>query len=210
MTIATHALPVPYTDNNQLPKVLEAFERYVAKVYDDLAPAGPNGPGHYATIGIGLNIRGNQDALRLMLDYLGVFQADNATQEALRFQAGLPQRTQAQILARHKTIVADFSALIASYQLSGVAGSPGTSLSEGALQTALSARLAFYGAPGLFEFPSSTDARLVKIRLIQGYAVGKTLETTEAELIQTVFPHPTLSEMMHESVLAAYGRAVHI
>ncbi|RHW19186.1 dihydrolipoyl dehydrogenase [Sphingomonas gilva] len=46
--------------------------------------------------------------------------------------------------------------------------------------------------------------------LIQGYAVGKTLETTEAELMNTVFPHPTLSEMMHESVLAAYGRALHI
>jgi dihydrolipoamide dehydrogenase len=45
--------------------------------------------------------------------------------------------------------------------------------------------------------------------LIQGYTVGKTLETTEAELIQTVFPHPTLSEMMHESVLDAYGRALH-
>ena len=46
--------------------------------------------------------------------------------------------------------------------------------------------------------------------LIQGYTVGKTLETTEAELMNTVFPHPTLSEMMHESVLAAYGRALHI
>jgi dihydrolipoamide dehydrogenase len=46
--------------------------------------------------------------------------------------------------------------------------------------------------------------------LIQGYTVGKTLETTEAELMQTVFPHPTLSEMMHESVLSAYGRALHI
>ena len=46
--------------------------------------------------------------------------------------------------------------------------------------------------------------------LIQGYVVGKTLETTEAELMATVFPHPTLSEMMHESVLAAYGRAIHI
>ncbi len=46
--------------------------------------------------------------------------------------------------------------------------------------------------------------------LIQGYVVGKTLETTEAELMETVFPHPTLSEMMHESVLAAYGRALHI
>ncbi|OZA93663.1 MAG: dihydrolipoyl dehydrogenase [Erythrobacter sp. 34-65-8] len=45
--------------------------------------------------------------------------------------------------------------------------------------------------------------------LIQGYVVGKTLETTEAELMQTVFPHPTLSEMMHESVLSAYGRALH-
>jgi dihydrolipoamide dehydrogenase len=45
--------------------------------------------------------------------------------------------------------------------------------------------------------------------LIQGYLVGRTLETTEAELIETVFPHPTLSEMMHESVLDAYGRAIH-
>lgn len=46
--------------------------------------------------------------------------------------------------------------------------------------------------------------------LIQGYVVGKQLETTEAELIQTIFPHPTLSEMIHESTLAAYGRAIHI
>jgi dihydrolipoamide dehydrogenase len=45
--------------------------------------------------------------------------------------------------------------------------------------------------------------------LIQGYTVGKVLETTEAELMQTVFPHPTLSEVMHESVLDAYGRALH-
>ena len=45
--------------------------------------------------------------------------------------------------------------------------------------------------------------------LIQGYVVGRTLETTEAELMATVFPHPTLSEMMHESVLDAWGRAIH-
>ena len=46
--------------------------------------------------------------------------------------------------------------------------------------------------------------------MIQGYVVGKTLETTEAEMMHTVFPHPTISESMHESVLAAYGRALHI
>ena len=46
--------------------------------------------------------------------------------------------------------------------------------------------------------------------LIQGYSVAKTLETTEAELMATVFPHPTLSEMLHEAVLAAYGRPLHI
>ncbi len=46
--------------------------------------------------------------------------------------------------------------------------------------------------------------------LIQGYTIGKTLETTEAELANTVFPHPTLSEMMHESVLDAYGRVLHM
>jgi dihydrolipoamide dehydrogenase len=45
--------------------------------------------------------------------------------------------------------------------------------------------------------------------LIQGYVVGRQLETTEADLMQTVFPHPTLSEMMHESVLDAWGRAIH-
>jgi dihydrolipoamide dehydrogenase len=45
--------------------------------------------------------------------------------------------------------------------------------------------------------------------LIQGYAIAKTLETTEEELMHAVFPHPTLSEMMHESVLDAYGRAIH-
>ena len=46
--------------------------------------------------------------------------------------------------------------------------------------------------------------------MIQGFVVGKTLETTEAELMHTVFPHPTISESMHEAVLAAYGRALHI
>ena len=46
--------------------------------------------------------------------------------------------------------------------------------------------------------------------MIQGYIVGRTLETTEAELMETVFPHPTMSEMMHEAVLDAYGRALHI
>jgi dihydrolipoamide dehydrogenase len=46
--------------------------------------------------------------------------------------------------------------------------------------------------------------------LIQGYVVGRQLETTEEDLMETVFPHPTLSEMMHESVLDAYGRAIHI
>jgi dihydrolipoamide dehydrogenase len=45
--------------------------------------------------------------------------------------------------------------------------------------------------------------------LIQGYTIAKTLETTEAELIETVFPHPTLSEMMHEAVLDAYGQTLH-
>jgi dihydrolipoyl dehydrogenase len=46
--------------------------------------------------------------------------------------------------------------------------------------------------------------------LIQGYVVARQLETTEAELMETVFPHPTLSEMMHESVLDAYGRVIHM
>jgi dihydrolipoamide dehydrogenase len=46
--------------------------------------------------------------------------------------------------------------------------------------------------------------------LIQGFVIAMNLETTEEELIASVFPHPTLSEMMHESVLAAYGRVIHV
>jgi dihydrolipoamide dehydrogenase len=46
--------------------------------------------------------------------------------------------------------------------------------------------------------------------LIQGYTVGKQAELVEADFMNTVYPHPTLSEMMHESVLAAYGRVLHI
>ena len=45
--------------------------------------------------------------------------------------------------------------------------------------------------------------------MIQGYVIARTLETTETELMHTVFPHPTVSETMHESVLGAYGRAIH-
>jgi dihydrolipoamide dehydrogenase len=46
--------------------------------------------------------------------------------------------------------------------------------------------------------------------LIQGFVVAMQLETTEEDLMHTVFPHPTLSEMMHESVLDAYGRVIHV
>ncbi len=45
--------------------------------------------------------------------------------------------------------------------------------------------------------------------MIQGYAIARTLESTEVELMHTVFPHPTVSETMHEAVLDAYGRAIH-
>jgi dihydrolipoamide dehydrogenase len=45
--------------------------------------------------------------------------------------------------------------------------------------------------------------------LIQGYVIARTLESTEAELIHTIFPHPTISETMHEAVLDAYGRVIH-
>ncbi len=46
--------------------------------------------------------------------------------------------------------------------------------------------------------------------LIQGYAIARQMEGTEEDLMNTIFPHPTLSEMMHEAVLDAYGRVVHV
>ena len=46
--------------------------------------------------------------------------------------------------------------------------------------------------------------------LIQGFGLAKTMEATEEDLMHTIFPHPTLSEMMHESVLDAYDRVMHI
>jgi dihydrolipoamide dehydrogenase len=45
--------------------------------------------------------------------------------------------------------------------------------------------------------------------MIQGYTIARTLETTEVELMETVFPHPTVSETMHEAVLDAYKRVIH-
>ena len=66
-------------------------------------------------------------------------------------------------------------------------------------------------------FDAKTDALLGAhmvgaevTELIQGYVIGQKLETTGQDLAETVFPHPTLSEMMHESVLAAYEKAIHI
>ncbi len=46
--------------------------------------------------------------------------------------------------------------------------------------------------------------------LVQGFTLARTLEAPEEDLMQAVFAHPTLSEAMHESVLAAYGRALHV
>ena len=46
--------------------------------------------------------------------------------------------------------------------------------------------------------------------LIQGFVIAMQLETTEEDLMHTVFPHPTLSETMHESVLDAFGRVIHV
>ena len=46
--------------------------------------------------------------------------------------------------------------------------------------------------------------------LIQGFVIAMNCETTEEELMNSIFPHPTLSEMMHESVLDAYGRVMHV
>ena len=46
--------------------------------------------------------------------------------------------------------------------------------------------------------------------MIQGYVIARTLEATEAELMHSVFPHPTISETMHESVLDAYGKVIHM
>ena len=46
--------------------------------------------------------------------------------------------------------------------------------------------------------------------MIQGFAIAQYLEATEAELMAAIFPHPTMSEAMHEAVLSAYGRALHI
>ena len=57
--------------------------------------------------------------------------------------------------------------------------------------------------------PAPKKGKAEVTELIQGFAIARRLETTEAELIETIFPHPTLSETMHESVLDAYGRVIH-
>ena len=46
--------------------------------------------------------------------------------------------------------------------------------------------------------------------MIQGYVVGKTMEATELDFMHTIYPHPTMSEMMHEAVLDAFGKVIHM
>ena len=62
---------------------------------------------------------------------------------------------------------------------------------------------AAYALQGVTVGPEVTE-------LIQGFVIAMNLETTEEELMHAVFPHPTLSEAMHESVLDAYGRVIHM
>ena len=60
-----------------------------------------------------------------------------------------------------------------------------------------------------FNYSRSLDTKEIVISLsVMIYAIARTLETTEAELMHTVFPHPTISEAMHESVLDAFDRAI--
>ena len=62
------------------------------------------------------------------------------------------------------------------------------------------------------EIPAQKGAHMIGaevMELIQGFAIARQYESTEAELMGTVCPHPTLSEMMHESVLDAFGQVIH-
>jgi dihydrolipoamide dehydrogenase len=53
-------------------------------------------------------------------------------------------------------------------------------------------------------------AHMIGAELIQGFMIALTLNATEAQLLHTIFPHPTLSETMGESMLAAFGRVIHV
>ena len=166
MPITTHPLPLPVIDKTQLPKLLEVVEGNILQVYDDKAK------GHFATIGIGFNIRGNTNTVRLMLDYLGVFAADDARTAAALAKKKLPAETPAQRLTRHNAIVGGFSAVIKANPLNRTSEQPGQSGSEVALQTALAAELTKYGVTSAFEFASLDDARTAKGRLLGGFTIG--------------------------------------
>ncbi len=91
---------------------------------------------------------------------------------------------------------------VGRFPFSGNGRAIAAGLGEGFVKTVFDARTgellgAHMAGPGVTE-------------LIQGFTIARELETTEAELMRVVFPHPTLSEAMHESVLAAFGRAIHI
>ena len=87
---------------------------------------------------------------------------------------------------------------LATYRRNGKALALGES--EGLVKTVFDARTGELLGAHLF----GSDAT----ELIQGFTIARTLESTEAELMRTIFPHPTLSEAMHESVLDAYGRGL--
>src|SRR5213592_203065 len=101
MSIQTHALGRSYLDDAELPELLRLFERYVAVPYAD--PVG------IATIGIGINIDQTNDGnVALVLRYLGVFAASDASEAARRQQGGLPLETSTEKRQRYLSIVSDF------------------------------------------------------------------------------------------------------
>ena len=63
--------------------------------------------------------------------------------------------------------------------------------------------------PQLIEVNDRNDQIIKVTELINSFSIAKTLETTEVDIINTIFAHPTLSEAMHESVLSAYNKAIH-
>jgi len=191
MTIIYRPLGKSYLDSSEWPALMRKFEGYVGVPYDDGK--------HIATIGIGVNLR-ERGYLALVLQKLGVFNANDLYEAARRQANGLPQETIAEKNTRYNTVIDDFMAVINSKPLSrdpNIYKTPGTSPSEIAVQIALNAKLKLpeYLGPSSTQTFSLTqpEAYDVKIAIVQGFTIGPITDNGKQYRLDTLLNNNGIS-----------------
>ncbi len=172
MTIQCRTLPENYLADDQLPALLRKFEGDVPVPYADSKGI--------ATIGIGFNIRENQNYLALVLQELGVFAASDAQDLQRRATGNLPAESEAERNDRYKTVLSRFVNIVEANPITADrTAEPGNSPSEISLKTELDQELGRYsnwGSATSFSLDSQTQTLHILRQIVEGFVIGPDLD----------------------------------